>query len=283
MPVWLLFLSIALVQLVLGVLGIRSALVVVAASVLWVVARANLLTDAGGATFSARVLDTGLVVGGYLLATGAMMVAHRRSARTQARLRELAERDPGTGCLNRRGLARQLEVLVRDARALPRDVALLALDLDHFKQINDRHGHLIGDAVLSDVGAALVETVAGSGWVARLGGEEFAILLTSADAEVAGAMAERLRTRVRELPLRSVGVNDVRVTTSIGIAAEHLRRPNDVAALRARADEALYAAKRSGRDRALLWAPGVRSHTTPVVPLPPIDADHRRTVAPLSA
>jgi diguanylate cyclase (GGDEF)-like protein len=141
------------------------------------------------------------------------------------------------------------------------DVALLAIDLDHFKQINDRHGHNVGDLVLSEVAAALAETVGAEGVVARLGGEEFSVLLPGADAETAGVIAERMMDRLRK-SCASLAPGSV-VTMSVGIAAERVSSLADGAALRARADEALYLAKRGGRNRVLLWAPGVRSMGTP--------------------
>ena len=183
------------------------------------------------------------------------------SRRLQA-LEDLAEHDPATGCLNRRGFARALDSALTRALQGNGEVALLALDLDHFKRINDEFGHSVGDAVLCDVATTLAETVGDAGVVARLGGEEFSVLLPSADAETAGVMAERMLARLRAHP----GVpqaNGATITMSVGIAAERVSSLRDSAALRARSDEALYVAKRGGRDRVYLWAPGVRSLATP--------------------
>ena len=180
----------------------------------------------------------------------------------RAELAPLVNADPATGCLNRRGFALHLERALIEARRRRGEVALLALDLDHFKQINDRFGHLVGDEVLYEVAAMITEAVSEEGVVARMGGEEFTVLLPWADAESAGAVAERIMARLREKQCRALPP-DTTVTMSIGIAAERITDANIGSALRARADEALYAAKRSGRDRVLLWAPGVRSHATP--------------------
>jgi len=180
----------------------------------------------------------------------------------RAELAPLVNADPATGCLNRRGFAIQLERALLEARRRRGEVALLALDLDHFKQINDRFGHLVGDEVLYEVAAMITEAVSEEGVVARMGGEEFTVLLPWADAEAAGAVAERIMSRLRGLQCRALPP-DTTVTMSIGIAAERIVDANIGAALRARADEALYAAKRGGRDRVLLWASGVRSHATP--------------------
>jgi diguanylate cyclase (GGDEF)-like protein len=180
----------------------------------------------------------------------------------RAELAPLVNADPATGCLNRRGFALHLERALIDARRRRGEIALLALDLDHFKQINDRFGHLVGDEVLYEVAAMITEAVSEEGVVARMGGEEFTVLLPWADAEAAGAVAERIMARLRERQCRALPP-DTTVTMSIGIAAERITDSNIGSALRARADEALYAAKRSGRDRVLLWASGVRSHATP--------------------
>jgi diguanylate cyclase (GGDEF)-like protein len=180
----------------------------------------------------------------------------------RAELAPLVNADPATGCLNRRGFALHLERALIDARRRRGEIALLALDLDHFKQINDRFGHLVGDEVLYEVAAMITEAVSEEGVVARMGGEEFTVLLPWADAESAGAVAERIMSRLRGRQCRALPP-DTTVTMSIGIAAERIIDGNIGSALRARADEALYAAKRSGRDRVLLWASGVRSHATP--------------------
>jgi diguanylate cyclase (GGDEF)-like protein len=180
----------------------------------------------------------------------------------RAELAPMVNADPATGCLNRRGFAFRLERALDDARRRRGDVALLAIDLDHFKQINDRFGHLAGDEVLYEVATLLSEAVSEEGVVARMGGEEFTVLLPWADPEAAGAVAERMMTQLRTHRCGALphGTN---ITMSIGIASERITDSDIGLALRARADEALYAAKRSGRNRVLLWAPGVRSNATP--------------------
>jgi diguanylate cyclase (GGDEF)-like protein len=188
------------------------------------------------------------------------------------------ESDPATGCLNRRGFARAFETALTDASATRSDVALLSLDLDFFKQINDRYGHNVGDLVLSDVAATLAETVGSEGVVARVGGEEFTVLLPGADAEGAGVMAERMLENVRIGCCASLAPGSF-ITMSIGIAAERVSSMRDGAALRARADEALYMAKREGRNRVLLWAPGVRSLATPAAAMAAIVTQPRRSTA----
>lgn len=193
-------------------------------------------------------------------------------------LGRMIESDPATGCLNRRGFARALDDALNVATRTRTDVSLLALDLDYFKQINDKYGHNVGDLVLSEVAATLAETVGSDGVVARLGGEEFTVLLPGADAETAGVMAERMLLDVRNNCCSSLAPGSF-VTMSIGIASERINSMRDGAALRARADEALYMAKREGRDRILLWAPGVRSLATPAAAMAAIVTQPRWTQA----
>jgi diguanylate cyclase (GGDEF)-like protein len=189
---------------------------------------------------------------------GLALAARRSMAHHVAYLTDLSEHDPSTSAFNRRGFAR----LLTDLTGAEHDVSMLALDIDHFKRINDRYGHPVGDIVLRHVSQILTETTGASGHVARLGGEEFGILLPNADSEEAGVLAEQLVWQLRSLQLPFLHNGEV-VTMSIGVATERLRTQRDSAALLARADEALYIAKRGGRDRALLWAPGVRSYATP--------------------
>jgi diguanylate cyclase (GGDEF)-like protein len=195
-------------------------------------------------------------------AVGLGLASWFAARRRLARVTQMTEYDPATGCLNRRGFARALGETLQSAVAMHGDVALLAIDLDHFKQINDRYGHNVGDVVLSEVAATLAGTVGDKGVVARVGGEEFLVLLPNADAELAGVLAEQMVSRLRAQRIVSLTPGAV-VTMSVGIAAEQVMTLRVGAALRARADEALYMAKRGGRDRILLWAPGVRSHATP--------------------
>ncbi|MEO8621509.1 MAG: GGDEF domain-containing protein [bacterium] len=219
------------------------------------------------------VLVLQIAIFGCVLAAR-LAIGHRLDA-----LEQLVESDPATGCLNRRGFQRALDDALVSAARTQRDVALLALDLDHFKRINDQFGHNVGDAVLSEVAATLADTVGTEGVVARLGGEEFCVLLPDADAEVAGVMAERMIARLRTHQLAAVTRGHT-VTMSVGIAAERVTSLRDSAALRARADEALYMAKRCGRNRVLLWAPGVRSNATPAASMAAITMAPRRSGQP---
>jgi diguanylate cyclase (GGDEF)-like protein len=171
--------------------------------------------------------------------------------------------DPLTGCLNRRGFDQTLEQVVAAAARRGGELALLAIDIDHFKAINDTVGHLGGDGVLRELVEILWRSSRGGDVVARVGGEEFVVLLPDADNETAGVVAERVLQSVRAHAFRAVKGRQ-RVTVSIGIASEQVTDGHISGSMRARADEALYVAKRLGRDRVVMWAPGIRSNATPV-------------------
>jgi len=167
---------------------------------------------------------------------------------TQARLQELADTDSLTGLVNRRKFAQLVAHDIGLARRHGHALSLILFDLDHFKQINDVHGHAAGDAVLADVARKCREAVRQTDIVARWGGEEFAVLMPETDQEGARLMAERLREILRDL--RPLEGQEIRTTASFGVAqldagghGESFER------LAARADACLYRAKREGRDR----------------------------------
>ena len=167
-----------------------------------------------------------------------------------ARLEHLATTDPLTALLNRRALTERLTAEMERALRYDGTVALLLLDLDHFKRVNDTYGHLVGDAVLRGVAGLLREEVRACDLVARYGGEEFLVVLPETDDAGAMAFAERVRERVAGHEFR--GREDgraLRLTASIGVATFPAARIESVEDLVARADAALYRAKADGRDR----------------------------------
>lgn len=157
--------------------------------------------------------------------------------------------DPLTGLANRRRFDDLLAGVVARARPEGQPVSLLALDLDHFKQVNDQYGHQAGDAVLRGVAWVLRECVRGIDTPARLGGEEFAVILPGTDPEGAWILAERLRAAIEELRT-AVGSDgeEIRVTVSIGTSTLS-GTTVEAARLALLADEALYRAKRTGRNK----------------------------------
>ena len=160
------------------------------------------------------------------------------------RLRTLSREDPLTGALNRRALIERLETELSRAGRTGGSCAVAVLDIDHFKDINDRYGHATGDEALRRVVRAISGRLRRDDALGRLGGEEFAVVLAGADATDAEAYGEELRVRVA----RAAAAGGTPFTVSVGVAANH--RPAEATAdgLLAAADAALYRAKRAGRD-----------------------------------
>ena len=187
-------------------------------------------------------LRTAVVVLTVLLfAVLVWLAVHQR--RSTLRMGALAMTDELTGVPNRRAVLALLAQLLR--RSLT-PTSILIMDIDHFKSINDRHGHLIGDETLRAITANLREAVAEPGLFGRLGGEEFAAVLPATDLEQAITIAERLRERVMRIDL-SRWLGERRLTISIGVATSVPTRDTISVMLR-RADAALYAAKDAGRN-----------------------------------
>ena len=191
-------------------------------------------------------LPLSMVAASVLIALGvADRLRAQRAALTEAERR--AQTDPLTGVLNRNSLIERLHAacLRAQARALP--ISLLFIDLDHFKQINDSFGHQAGDACLRAIIAPIQAELRQSDVIGRYGGEEFVVILSSADAAASLPIAQRILERVAEVQVDGFGL-PIRLTCSIGIASsdtlgvwgEHLV---------ARADAAVYAAKRAGRNQ----------------------------------
>ncbi|MDN0081257.1 diguanylate cyclase [Crenobacter sp. SG2305] len=162
-------------------------------------------------------------------------------------LREQAVRDPLTGLFNRRYLDSSLSNTLSHLLAQQRSVGLIMLDVDHFKQINDNHGHLTGDMVLATLGQYLRAHFRSDDIVCRYGGEEFVVVLPGASMEVSYAKAERLRQGVAELVIPSAN-GMLAVTLSLGVACAP-QHGTDTKRLLDAADAALYAAKSHGRNR----------------------------------
>ncbi|MFZ2858278.1 sensor domain-containing diguanylate cyclase [Acidovorax sp.] len=160
-------------------------------------------------------------------------------------LSEMATTDPLTGVANRRAFdhSLQLELAIVERRSTP--LSLLMLDVDHFKRINDTFGHETGDKVLVAIAQMLSGCARVIDVVARVGGEEFAMILPNTDAEGAQEVAERMRIAVAQS-------NWLGQPTTVSIGAATLQDKEDAASLHARADAALYAAKTSGRDRVVM-------------------------------
>lgn len=179
-----------------------------------------------------------------------------RRKRYQDRLRanyeqslSLALTDGLTGVFNRRYVNAHLPRLIERAADGDKQLAVLMLDIDHFKMVNDTHGHSVGDEVLQEVTGRISRNLRNFDLVARLGGEEFVVIMPDADSDCAIAVAERLRRLIADTPFRvSVPIGAITVTISIGVTiGGGLGDTSDV--LLRRADEALYQAKNAGRNR----------------------------------
>jgi len=143
--------------------------------------------------------------------------ARARTAEALARLRTQSEVDPLTGTLNRRGLRRALDREIEQSRRSRASLSLLLIDIDRFKEINDRFGHLAGDDVLRAIADTLTEAVRGGDVVARLGGDEFVLVLPDAGAEASAEVADRIREQVGKI---RVADSDHRISLSIGTVIE---------------------------------------------------------------
>lgn len=176
--------------------------------------------------------------------------------RTQAleaancQLEQLATRDALTGLYNRRSFDEKLNDGIHASKRSGRNFALLVLDADYFKRVNDTHGHNTGDAVLQQLARILAEQTRSTDFVARYGGEEFVVLLPETEnAEEATTVAEKVREAIEQANFLTVG----RLTVSIGVSLWDPRSPGSKDIFH-RADEALYQAKSSGRNRVVVYA-----------------------------
>jgi diguanylate cyclase (GGDEF)-like protein len=179
-----------------------------------------------------------------LLALTLLAVRQRHTHRV---MRSLALTDELTGLPNRRDVLARLQSVLD--RSTDKPCAVLLADLDHFKRINDEHGHLVGDEVLKSVSARLKETVREPVFVGRLGGEEFLVVLPGTDLESARQVAERIREQVAGIDTRH-WFEGLPLTVSVGVAAAD-PAGDTVSNMLRRADNALYDAKRSGRNRVI--------------------------------
>jgi two-component system chemotaxis response regulator CheY len=171
-----------------------------------------------------------------------------RIVELQEKLLELTVTDPLTGLRNRRAFEKELAVQFERARRYERPLSLIIIDVDHFKSINDTWGHTAGDAVLSDVAHCIARQTRSSDLVARIGGEEFAVLLPETPLLEALQVAEKIRAAVASAPLRT-GKAAIPVTISAGVANIPHSQVSEPTELVHAADQALYRAKERGRNR----------------------------------
>lgn len=218
------------------------------------------ITDPGGTvrgslvTFN-DVTELQRVNGSLRQAMVALTASKEEVQRQNTELERLATRDPLTGCLNRRAFLDAFDARLREAQAAKSPLSCVMLDIDHFKLVNDAHGHVIGDRVIQEVAKKLLDSTRSADLVCRYGGEEFCVVLPGLGLAAAAAFAERVRERIAsECGLGVREVEGLKVTVSLGVEAlssEVLAAP----ALIDRADQALYRAKRGGRNRVCAFEP----------------------------
>ena len=157
--------------------------------------------------------------------------------------------DALTGVYNRRGLFQLGEFEFQRSRRINRPFSLLMFDIDHFKKVNDQHGHPVGDQVLLQLAQRCLRNSRTTDLVCRYGGEEFVVLLTETNLEAASFIAERLRISIMSNPF-TTDTGEIRITSSIGVA--EAKKKDDLHSLIERADEALYLAKNAGRNQVIV-------------------------------
>ncbi|UBU11225.1 GGDEF domain-containing protein [Nonomuraea gerenzanensis] len=205
-------------------------------------------------------IGCGLNLGLLILALPPVVLLQR--SLLHAQLQAAARTDAKTGLLNAAAWQREADTEIVRARRTGDTLALLIIDIDHFKRVNDAHGHLVGDQVLVGVAAMLRGQLRDYDVVGRFGGEEFVVLLPGADIDEARRVAERLRVRISHM---AIPVDDtlVRVTISAGVALMSVHG-DDLIDLLTAADLALYRAKELGRDRVCI--PAVQPPPPPSLP-----------------
>ena len=198
-----------------------------------------------------------------LLAMAELETSKERIHQQNLRLKELASRDVLTGAFNRRSLYEQLEVLWHDFTERGQSLNCIMFDVDHFKKLNDNHGHAVGDEVLKNVARTIQNAVTEPGFAGRYGGEEFCVVLPGMTVEQATAIGESIRQAIE-----SQLAEPYRVTASLGVSGSEFGAASFQAIIE-QADQALYAAKHAGRNAVRCWSASlVEESPETMLPLP---------------
>jgi diguanylate cyclase (GGDEF)-like protein len=171
----------------------------------------------------------------------------QQSKANQEELERIANYDSLTGLLNRRAVMQKLDEQVQHAKRYEEPLSIIMLDIDHFKKVNDRYGHIIGDNVLEKVASVISSVVRATDIVGRYGGEEFIVILPHTEGSVTLTVSERIRKAVEEAEMVGSNGDTFSVTVSQGVGS--YIQDEDINSLIQRADAALYQAKENGRNR----------------------------------
>lgn len=220
-----------------GLIALSALIIIITAPVqAYLAYEFNSLRTAYTIAFTATTTSFILVSIGFL--TSILIHDHKQ-------LLDLALNDPLTGVLNRRGLTKALPIILSTTEIQRTPLNVISVDIDYFKQVNDNYGHKVGDAVLIEVAKVLQETSRQGDLVARIGGEEFVLILPSLSLDATKDIAERIRHKIESTPIQLPECS-IQVTASFGIAAASGRVNFD--ALLKEADKMLYQAKNDGRN-----------------------------------
>lgn len=215
------------------------------------------LGSTNGTWVNGRPVTSRKLLPGDRIELGSCVLRYLRQGEADAEdlaaLADLARRDALTGLANRRAFEEALQREVARARRTGDALAVVALDIDHFKRVNDTHGHAAGDVALAEVAQRAQRALRAEDLLARIGGEELAALLPGATLASAAEVAERIRRAVCDAGI-TVADAVIDLTVSLGCATLHAEE-REAAALLARADARLYDAKRGGRNRVVWSAP----------------------------
>ena len=222
------------------------------------------LGSTNGTWVNGRPITSRKLAPGDRIELGSCVLRYLRQGEADAEdlgaLADLARRDALTGLANRRAFEESLQHELALARRTGDTLAVVVLDVDHFKRVNDTHGHAAGDVVLAEVAARAQRALRSEDLLARIGGEELAALLPGATLAAAAEVAERIRHAVCDTAI-PVGTAAIHVSVSLGCAALEAEE-REAASLLARADARLYDAKRAGRNR-VMWATNPGAITSP--------------------
>jgi len=210
--------------------------------------------------FEVNMFDRLIDLGGAILATSiAIWYSDRLKSRSLAQLEEAkaqlnyyATIDPLTNTFNRRHFLELSERKIKRTYATHGYASFLLFDIDHFKKINDQHGHIIGDQVLRGIAQTCVQHLRPNDVLGRFGGEEFVILLPETKLEDAKHIADRLRLLIANTPIETE-IGSINTTISIGVAVKEKATATSIDQLLSRADRAMYHAKQAGRNRVIVW------------------------------